>query len=262
MGSTVGKLLKIEEIEQLAQIVINKFVARGVIPFADKDDIKQSVVEKYLLKENKIAESFSGKAQPRTYCSAVIYKMTCELIRSEMKNWKNINNDASEMLVDNRDTALNPEQSTIIENEVDLLEKGLITFGKERSKIELFLKYYFRIELNKKDFKGYSEGSEEEQNILRTDVNTKDKEIYENLCKLVNHQEKKVVQPDAIRMYINKHLTSIITRLNGRMGRANYTKETLGILFEIYSKKTEKNFDTSLSAFVLFFLFFANINIT
>lgn len=247
-------LLHIEEIEQLAQIIINKFVARGVIPFADKEDIKQSIIEKYLIKEDKITASFSGKAKPKTYCSAVIYKMTCELIRSELKNWKNIQNDASEMLINNRETALNPEQTTIVMNEVDMLDKVLLTLGKERGKIELFLKYYFRLPLNEKDIENYSKNNKEVLRYMTSDVKIKDKTIYENLCKVIKVCENKTVQPDAIRMYINKHLNSIITRLNGKMNRANYTKETLGILFEIFGKRDSQHDNMKIPVSIFMFL--------
>ena len=39
---------------------------------------------------------------------------------------------------------------------------------------------------------------------------------------------------DAVRMWLNKTIETIITRLNGPFNRANYTKETFHQLFEIY----------------------------
>lgn len=252
-GKKKLKLLAIDELEQLAQIIISKFISKGVIPYEEKEDIKQTLLEKYLVKEQKIAESFNGKAKPKTYCSAVLYKMTCEVIRSELKNWKNINKDASEMLVNNSDNSLNPEQKAVLQNEVDLLDKVLTTMGAERAKTELFLKYYFRLPIEKYDLERYS--SKEVLELLQNNAHLKDKEIYNNLTKVVEYCENKLVKPDAIRMYINKQLGSIIARLNGKMSRANYSKETLGFLFEIFARRDmETSSYNSLSIIILFLL--------
>lgn len=248
-------LILLEEIEELCSIIINKFISRGVIPFNEKEDIKQSLLEKYLLKREKIATAYSGKAQPRTYYSAVLYKMTCEVIRSELNNWKTIKSEVNEMLKYNKDNSLSPEQATIIHNEKDLLDKVLTTFGKERGKIELFLKIFYRVPVNNDDIKKCYKNHEDNASfeITENKPGIKDKELYSSLANLVNQYENKDVKPDAIRMYINKYINSILSRLNGRYQRANYTKETLGILFEIFSRANNSNKMYKISSIILFF---------
>ncbi len=243
MQQNTTDLISLEAIEELCSIIVNKFISRGVIPFNEKEDIKQSLLEKYLIKKEKIAKAYSGKAQPRTYYSAVLYKMTCELIRSELNNWKTIKSEVNEMLKYNKDNSLSPEQATIIHNEKDLLDKVLTTFGKERVKIELFLKVFYRVPVSNKDIKKCYKNHESDTTVELTEnkPGVKDKELYSDLASLVNQYENKDVKPDAIRMYINKYINSILSRLNGKYQRANYSKETLGILFEIFSRADNAN---------------------
>lgn len=248
-------LISLEAIEELCSIIINKFISRGVIPFNEKEDIKQSLLEKYLLKREKIAKAYSGKAQPKTYYSAVLYKMTCEVIRSELNNWKTIKSEVNEMLKYNKDNSLSPEQATIIHNEKDLLDKVLTTFGKERAKIELFLKVFYRVPVSNMDIKECYKNHKSNTSIALAGnmPEAKDKELYSDLAGLVNQYENKDVKPDAIRMYINKYINSILSRLNGKYQRANYSKETLGILFEIFSRADNANKMYKTSSIILFF---------
>lgn len=243
-------LISLAELEELSSIIVAKFIRRGVIPFNDKDDIKQTIIEKFLLKQASLVQSYSGKASKRTFCSAVLYKMTCEIIRKELKNWKNINSDTSEMLTGHKDIALTPEQTTIINNEVDLLEKVLTTLGKEQYKTLLFLKYYYRIPVNNKDITGYLKKGNAKL-YLPNPIDAKDKDIFDYLSKMVELAEGKVVQPDAVRMYVNKQINSILLRLNGKFNRADYNKETLGLLFEIYAQKEKEPMLVSLNSVII-----------
>ena len=65
-------------------------------------------------------------------------------------------------------------------------------------------------------------------------------EIFIVLARVANIAEHKDLKPDAVRMWLNKCIDTIIVRLNGPFNRTNYNKETLQILFEYYYLKVLK----------------------
>ena len=81
----------------------------------------------------------------------------------------------------------------------------------------------------------YKKGLCEE--LRKSSEKLKDKFIYDKLRDLVEICEKKQLKADAIRMYINKHISAITERMNGKFSTANYTKESLGILMEIKNER-------------------------
>ncbi len=228
-------LISTKSLYEIAEKVVNHFIGKRVIPFADRKDFIQSVVEKYYTKRDRIENGYSGKAKISTYVTSVIYKMTCEEIRSEIKHWKQQKEDANLMLEMKKDNSLSPEQELIISNEKILLQKAFLTLGKESAKAKLFLKCYYRLPVSENELKEYAQDKHQVDLMKKIKQNPmdKDKDVYEKLAVLLEMIEEKMVQVDAVRMYVNKMVNRIINRLNGRNQRSSYTKETLGYLMEL-----------------------------
>ena len=71
----------------LAEKVVKRYVSKGVVPQRELEDTQMQMVEKFLLKQDKIEERFSGKSNVTTYCIAVLNNMCCEIIRKDLKHW-------------------------------------------------------------------------------------------------------------------------------------------------------------------------------
>jgi len=218
-----------------SSIIVKKFVRNGSVKYDDFEDVKQSLIEKYLNKKDKIERSFNGSAKIETYISAVLYRMVLEILRSEKSKTNNSTEFEQIVKFFKTEKVINPEEQLIIENEKKYLQRVLHTLGKERFKISLFIKYYFRIIINVFDLNNYVPNNliKSVLKILTFKINTKDKEIFSNLSEVQNSFETKKVKPDAVRMFINKNIEKTINRMNGT-NRAFYTKNTLSILFEMY----------------------------
>ena len=232
--SVKNKRFTTESLLKITDIVVKKFVKNGSINYNDFDDIKQSVIEKYLIKKERIESSFTGKSKVETYVSAVIYRMILEYLRSDKNRSKRFSDFEDNSKVFEKEKVINPEEQLIINNEKIYLKRVLLTFGKQRVKLILFVKFYFRLLILIRDLFNYvpENKTDEAMKILRKNENVKDKEIYIRLCEMQNLFEQKKVKPDAVRMFINKNIETIINRLNGE-GKAYYTKECLQILFEM-----------------------------
>jgi len=237
-----------KELIRITEIIIRKFISRGVIPHTEFDDVKQSVLANYYQKQTQIENGYNGSAKAETYCSAVLYRMTCEIIRKELSYWKNSRKeqeyDTASKAVINRE--LSPEENLLIKNEVGLLKKVLLTLGSEKTKTEFFLRAFYQL-----NFSGiedcpttYLPFAEQLQLTFDKYQNISEKDIFKVLSDLIFESEGKKVAYDAVRMYVNKQVLHITERLNYCKGGSTYNKKTLGILFEYYVYYTENKENT------------------
>lgn len=235
-------LLSDELIIHLTEKVVQRYVEAGTIPKKEKEDVKMSVIEKFLQKQNSINNAYKGDAKISTYYVAVLSRMTCEVIRKELKHWKNQNQDNFDNEI-YTDTDL--EEKLIIKDETKLLNRILLIFDDEFFKIKLFLAYFYQLKIDESLIKEYDNNckiNNIETYFSQTNLNNKG-DIFKNLANIVNIVENKDLKADAIRMWLNKCINKIIFRLNNPYNRANYDKESLGILFEYYFTNVDVEFD-------------------
>lgn len=88
------KVPSIEHIILLTEKVVNWPTYRRAIPQRERADVKQEIIRKYLDKKDQLAAFFQGKANVDTYYTAVLHRMSCEIIRSGSKNWSHVQNTA------------------------------------------------------------------------------------------------------------------------------------------------------------------------
>jgi len=221
------------ELLQFSERVVNNFIANKHIPRREKEDVQMAIVEKFLLKKEKILDNFQGKSKISTYCIAVLNRMCLEIIRKEIKHW-NLGFDKHKEI--REDKCLNSEDCLIITDEIRFLEDIFALFYDEKEKIVLFLTYYYQLKINNTLISNY-DSNYINHNLLELfeyPKNITKGIIFENLTKAANIVENRNNKSDATRIWLNKIINSIINKLNSPFQRANYNKESLQILFEYY----------------------------
>lgn len=225
-------LISEDQLLVFADKVVRKYSSSGIIPSKEFDDVKMAIVEKYLKKQDKISKAYSGDAKISTYCIAVLNRMCCEVIRKELKHWKN---QCEEQLEGESTSDFSASAQLLIQDEVQLLRRILIFFNDEYSKIVFCLAFLYQLPLKKDVVLAYD--SKGVAVIKNTDIREQVKnkgDIYKELAILVNVVEDRKLKPDAIRMWVNKTVDKIVCRLNGPFQRASYDKESFQILFEYF----------------------------
>lgn len=228
------EVYSVERVYTIGQRVVNKLRYRRAIPEREMEDILQELMRKYLEKQTKIIEGYKGNASPDTYLTAILYRMCCEIIRSEIKDWDQVNNDDPGYYLANIGARVSEEDKAIIDNEAEYLQKILLLFDDETYKIILFLKVLFGISVSVSDIKKYNKYYRRDQidALLLNQTFEKNQEVYKVLEQVVNRSENKRIGGDAIRIWLNKRMDQMIDRLNGTIQRSKYDRKSLQILFE------------------------------
>lgn len=220
----------ISEISTIADAVVKRYIARGIIPIAYGDDICMAMIESFLLKKEAINKNFNHKSKIETYYTAVLNRMCCEQIRKEFKHWKNTEPIDNQI---NETTSANlPDLDLIIKQEVTLLFNILdqMTIDGKRFKVMLF--FYYNVPF----LKGIIEHWATEKSLFVYDIlNRKEKitkdEVYEKMKDAINYVEEMNKKRDAIRMWFTSRVSILLTILN-KDNRAYHTKETIALLLE------------------------------
>lgn len=221
-------------IMNLADKVVSRYTYKKIIPLKEQEDVKQEIIHKYLQKKEGIQSSFQGKAKVSTYITAVLNRMCCEIIRAQKKTWYQVQDmDVfPKELLKSRD--LNNDQNYIIKNELDYLDKVLITFHSEKAKLVLFLKIYYQLKIVENDILAYTQNKDKFDHVkLCIDrQSSTQRELFEIMAEIQEFVEGKSVKADAIRMWLVKKIDQIICRMNNTYQRSYYSRESLQLLFE------------------------------
>jgi len=218
----------------LAEKVVTRYVNKGVVPSREREDTQMIIVEKFLDKQKRIEDNYSGKANITTYCISVLNNMCCEVIRKELKHWKNELDDMPENAGSNH---FSTSQKTIIQDEINYLDKVLLLFDDDKPKINLCLSYYYQLDIKRVDILDYNKNFNRKNNPpLLTIIEKINKgDLINNLSDYICTVENKNMKPDAVRMWLKKTINTIITRLNGPINRAHYDQESFHVLYELYN---------------------------
>jgi len=222
-------------IKSISSKVVARYVSKGVIPERERDDVERSIVEKFLIKKDKINSSFNGRAKITTYYTAVINRMCCEVIRQEQKHWYAVkdNEYISFPLVD-ATVSFDTAKQTLVREELNRLYNLIMLINGSHSKVLLFLKYYFDIPIQEDVIIDYTGCNKKEQalKILGYRKGLSKAVVTERLAELVLLVENKQVGGDAVRMWINKQIDTLVYRMNGG-NKERHNKETIGIMLEM-----------------------------
>jgi RNA polymerase sigma factor (sigma-70 family) len=235
-----GKL--IEKYQDTVTYIVSQFVRSGFIKISNKDDFKQDVLEQLLLKIPKIKQSYNSNYQLSTYLSAIIRNICLEKIRKDRITFKNLVDNPNAIRIINNTCIYN----LALTDEISRLENIFLLFNKQKDKLRLCLKAFFRIPVSVCDILNYIKDSpisnlDNYINYFNSyDVLT-NQDLFAILTEIINAKEKKNNSADAIRKWLNTKIEEIIFLMNGNPKRANYDKESFQILIENYFyKKGEK----------------------
>jgi hypothetical protein len=233
-------LISDEQLLLLADKVVSNYTHAGSIPLKEKDDIKMAMIEKFLVKRKAIAKAYKGTAKITTYCIAILNRMCCEEIRKESKKW-HCQHDTEYKQQSTRASAT--IDKLVINDETKLLHRIIQLYDDERYKVRLFMAFFYQLSLIEKDLESYDKKYKtKELDTLFQQINFKNKgDIFKTLAYVVKEAEDKDIKPDAVRMWLNKTIEQIITRLNGPFNRAHYNKESAQILYEYYHNQRSIN---------------------
>jgi|ERR1035437_3184124 RNA polymerase sigma factor (sigma-70 family) len=228
----------IEKYQSTIEIIINKFIRSGYMKYADKDDLKQDINEELLLKIPKIKNNYNGTCSLNTYISAIIRNICLEKIRKIQTATKKLGPEViTEQIIYN-----SAPDNLAMADELDRLKVILVLFDKQKAKFELCLKLLFRIPVCEEDICNYLEINKLDDfknsfEILNNENTLTDNHLYDILTKIFNKKEKKYNSSDAIRKWIKARIDETIYLMNGNPKRANYDKESLKLLVELYFYK-------------------------
>ncbi len=226
--------IPMDEMKDIATKVVSRYILRSAIPEREKEDVIMTILEKFLLQKDRIDHAFEGKSKKTTYYIAIMNRMCCEIIRKEKKHWYPVDDDMHEFEIYKPvHYTSDTEKNLIIKEEVKRLANAMLFFNGQGSKINLFVKYYFRISLDESDIQNYSGDKFLEVYAVLSDDSPKNKsDLFERLAFVTNLVEQKNVKGDSVRMWVNKQLDVILNRINMN-GIYNHTRESLQILMEL-----------------------------
>jgi len=218
----------------LAEKVVVRYINKGVIPSREKEDTQMFIVEKFLQKQSQIQKKFLGKANITTYCISVLNNMCCEVIRKELKHWKNELNEIPDIFKSNSEVT---SQKAVIQDEINYLDKIFLLFDAEKPKVNIILSYYYHLNVKQKDINEYIKvhNNKNVKPKLVLGENLNKGEIFSNLADFICKVENKNIKPDAVRMWYIKITNTIIDRLNGSFNRAYYDRDSFQVLYELYT---------------------------
>ncbi len=215
----------------LARKVVAKY--HYTIPSRESEDVYMSIIEQYLRKEEHIWKNFKGECKPSTYCLAILNRLCCQIIRKELKKWNVI---FEEKEINFEPEKISSEKQTIIKDEKKLLHSIIQLLLDEKYKFIVFYAFIGKLPPKHHYIEKYLPFHQNYNiiDLLSNYENTTFIEQYKILSSISFIADNKGQNPDAIRMWLNKNIETIIKKLNGPFKRSNYDKKSLLILFEFY----------------------------
>ncbi len=221
------------DVMQWAKVVVSRYVSKGVIPNREQEDVEMAIVEKFLRQQEKIDQSFKGNSKLSTFYIAVINKMCCEVVRKESRHWYTVSDDIQAVdRLGNADSSIESDKKLAISYEIKRLTDVMLFFNGDRAKINLCLKIYFDIDVKEweiREYKGIN--NSDIIRVLNRSKEMSKAEKYDFMAEIINNAEQKNTKGDAVRMWLEKKIQTILLRMNN-LHESNHDKESLGILLE------------------------------
>jgi DNA-directed RNA polymerase specialized sigma24 family protein len=217
-------------------IIVRTYVRTGMFHASEIDDIIQQINKEILEKLPRIQAQFNGTTLVRTYLSSIIRHSCLNLNRKKkagpvVLSFEDIHAPATSGDID---------ADLAVEQNLRLLRVIIAQFHTERPKLLLCLKTMYRIPLVRNDILEWWPGCPEADltamiaELRSTNKKLTDKQVFALLQPLVNKAEGNASSADSIRRWTDERITAIITLLNGSPPTSTHTKETLGILLDVF----------------------------
>jgi len=230
----------VEKHQETIEIIVNKFIRSGLFSIHERDDVIQTINVQLLdNKIQKVQQHFDKSTKVVTYLSRVIQNLCLEIHRKKSRGITiDENQDLDALQSDSSEREYLSDM--VIRSELHRLHATLVLYHTKQPKLELCLKLYYRLPLQRGDILGLKESVDDAVvdaflNEFRDQYeDLDDKEVYKKVTPHFNVIENKQNTPDALRKWTNGKIKEIIHLLNSPPANAKYDKETLRILLSKY----------------------------
>ena len=235
-------LLETDFLSRTARKTVLRYVSKKAIPMRELEDVEMSIIEKFINQKQQIVANFEGKAQPATYCTAILNRMCCEVIRKEWKHWQAVENEVAVIASDYKQVSdSQTDHNLLIVLELERLQFALKSLHQSAPSAEILLMFHFELQPAANILEEWA-GAENRQvkSQLEKLADSNKTARYQIIASMLSVVEAKKIKPDALRMRIYKYMDMLIERLN-RNDQSQHTRETLKLLFEIRVQHSESN---------------------
>lgn len=124
----------------------------------------------------------------------------------------------------------------LINEELTKLQTILVLYYKIRARLELCLKFKYRIPVTRQDIeKCFPKCREEDIKTLTQDFTAaKDKRVFEKILSVFNYHEARVNKSDTLRKWVNVKVDEIIMHLNRTHGARIYNNKNFADFVALY----------------------------
>ncbi len=239
----------------IRKLVFKVLISQGYYPVEESEELVHIVLEKLLLKEEKIINTFQGRSKFTTYLSVIIINI-CREIRDKLLRQRQSKiilrifpglSELSYYFGKIPDKNILPDDSLIISQYVKKLHLIFLTYGDESIKLVICLKTFSGIRLDPGDMDldhlppdESAKAMEIIDRINEMGTGSPRKELFQMLSCLFFITERKSQSSEALRKWIEYHKKQVILILNGNPPHAAFTMETFDLLFEYYCCSGDK----------------------
>ncbi len=131
----------------------------------------------------------------------------------------------------------------LINEELTKLQTILVLYYKTRARLELCLKFKYRIPVTRQDIeKCFPKCREEDIKTLTQDfTTTKDKRVFEKILSVFNYYEVRVNKSDTLRKWVNVKVEEIIMHLNRTHSTRVYNNKNFADFIALYYQEIKRD---------------------
>jgi DNA-directed RNA polymerase specialized sigma24 family protein len=227
-------LLETDFLTRTVQKTVQRYVNRRAIPVRERQDVEMAVIEEFIKQKNQIVSTFQGKSQASTYCTAVINRMCCAVIRKEYRHWRVTDHDLPQGMPEAYSVSDDrTDHRLLIKLELSRLQNAFEHFRPVAPAMEVLLTLYFELRPQTNSFVAWAGFSDQQMDKWLVRIKNHSKtDRYRTIAALVSAVENRALKPDALRMRIYKYMDLLIEFLN-QNDQSGHNRETLKLLFEL-----------------------------
>ncbi len=228
--------------QPIIEIVIRYFIKSGLFRSDQLRDIVQSVNEEFIIRLPGIERNYNGSTLMATYVNAVIRNICLDL----NKTMKETIPHQSMGDVDHGTDGEPIIDSLIVQDELKRFDAVLTMFLRQRMKLQLCLKMFYRIPVDAADVTGCFDGMTVEdaesllRNIGRHYAEAPESDLFSMIAPLMNQKEGNSTSGPSLRRWTQEQITRIIEILNSGPSQRAHTTETIKILMDHYSQRRQR----------------------
>jgi DNA-directed RNA polymerase specialized sigma24 family protein len=223
----------IAKYQGIVRIIVDKYVASGLLRQSETEDIVQAVNDSMLQRMPQIRSQYIGSTLLRTYLSSIIRNVCLKEFHARRRIPHDIPLD--EANIGRPDRLLD---RALIREEIARFRKILGVYHGELPKLLICLKLHFRLPITKQDLLDWYPrcGKRDLEFLLESFGGNYEglleSEVFRLFTHVMNRAERKRNRAHAVQRWTNKRVNEVLELLNGDSPARAHNRETLKILFE------------------------------